>query len=134
MTTYRQTINDLLTLHTTTTSEGRLSISIKQDRDGFLPIAHLTPEEVDKLVLAALDMTKPEHLDPSAEKDYQAAIDAVYVWQGTRAGRENARRRDAERDAVMGQAGYSSLTYANAGPAIQFLVDRLIEARKAGQK
>lgn len=134
MAIFRQPISDLLTLHTTTPSEGKLSISIKLDRDGFLPIAHLTPEEVDKLVLSALSMTKPEHLDPNAEEDYQEAMDAVRVWQGTRAGREGVRRREDERNAVLWEAGYRSLRYAGAGPAVQFLVDQLIEARKAGQK
>lgn len=41
--------------------------------------------------------------------------------------------RDAERDAVMKEAGYAALTYTEAGPAVQFFVDRLIEARKAAK-
>lgn len=113
---------------------GHLCVTVHDDAGGYPRFRILTPVEVDKLVLSALSMTKPEDLDPNAEEDYEAAMNALYIWQGTRAGRESVRQRDAERDAVMKETGYRSLTYAEAGPAIRFLVDQLIEARKAVQK
>lgn len=135
MTAKREVIAEGVVLSTTSDQPGRLCVTLYDDAGGFR-LGHrvLTPEEVDKLVLSALSMTKPEDLGGYAEVDYQAAMDAVRVWQGTCALRGSVRQRDTERNVVMWEAGYRSLTYAKAGPAVQFLVDQLIEARKAGQK
>lgn len=129
-----QPINDRLAVNTNAGIPGSLTIVIPSSNALDRRQATLTPGEVDQLVLYALSLTKPEDLDPNAEEDYQAAMAAVRVWQSTRATRESVRRREDERNAVLWEAGYRSLRYAGAGPAVQFLVDQLIEARKAGQK
>lgn len=129
-----QPINDRLAVNTNAGVPGSLTIVIPSHGDLDRRQATLTPGEVDQLVLYALSMTKPGDLDPNAEEDYEAAMEAVRVWQGTRARREGVCRRDAEREAVMKEAGYRNLTYADAVPPLQFLVEQLIAARKAGQK
>lgn len=135
MTAKRDVITEGLVLNTTSDNPGRLCITVHDPDGGRYPrFRILTPEEVDKLVLSALSMTKPEDLDPNAEEDYQAAVEAIRAWQGKRAARESIRQRDVERDAVLREAGYVQPMYAGAGPAIRYLVDQLIEARKAGQK
>lgn len=128
-----QPINDRLTVNTNAGIPGSLTIAIPSRNGLDRRQATLSPGEVDNLVLYALSMTKPGDLDPNAEEDYQAAMAAVRVWQSTRATRESVRRRDAERDQILKDAGFS-LPYWNSAPAVQFLVDQLIEARKAGQK
>lgn len=133
MAIFRQTISKRLTINTLEGHPGGLGVTL--DNGAIAEAAtFLTPEEVDKLVMSALIMTRPEDLDPNSEEDYEAAVDAVRVWRATRATRGSVRRRDAERDAVMKEAGYVRLTYTEAGPALRRLVDQLIEARKAGQQ
>lgn len=134
MTIKRDVIAEGVVLNTTSDRPGHLCVTVHDYGGGFPRFRYLTPEEVDKLVLSALSMTKPEDLDLNSEEDYQDAMDAFRVWQGTRATRESVRRREDERDAVVKEAGYRRVTYAESGPAFRYLVDQLIEARKAGQQ
>lgn len=127
-----QPINDRLTVNTNTPGYLTLVIPSREGLDRRQ--ATLTPKEVDQLVLSALSMTKPEDLDPNAEEVYEDAMEAIRVWLDTRDTRESVRRRDAERDAVLKEAGYVRLTYAEVDSPFRYLVDQLIEARKAGQQ
>lgn len=126
-----QPINDRLTI--STNAPGSLTIVIPSHDDLDRRQATLTPEEADQLVLHALGMTKPEGLDPNAEEDYEAAMEAVRIWQATRAARESVRQREAERDQVLKEAGFR-FPSVNQSPRVHYIVDKLIEARKAGQK